>query len=446
MVVIFVMPYRTTQYQKALANICLFMLICMLSACGGHKSPVPEQPLQQSGQSPQQSPEQKTENPFEITKENCLQRLKPDEFPLFTDDMLFQGLHTALQESIAFYGKIPANRPVRFGTDIYTASHMLKSCEVLQEILKKNPTIEEFNQQIYNDFAVYKSIGARSKEDPTKVTGKVLFTGYYEPLLYGSYTKSDRFSVPLHGVPHDLKTIDLSLFGYKDKKIRGYWNGETFLPYHSSDAINYANALKGKAPVLLYVDSLVDKLFLQIQGSGSVLLDNGQKIRVGYAGQNGREYRPVGNYLVQEKGVPQKEMSLQRIEQYFAQHPQETRAILKYNPSYVFFRIADGGVLGALGVPLTGGRSLAIDRRLFPDGAPAFIQTQKPHMDSHGNIVAWQDFSRFMTAQDTGGAIRGSGRADIFCGNGRDAKTTAGHMKHSGNMYFLALKKDTISR
>lgn len=371
-----------------------------------------------------------------------LSRLAPADYPLFKDDLGYEGLEKVLTQSIAFYNRIPASRPVRFGGDVYTASHMKNSCMSLLKLIRTHPDERTLNRVIRNNFFVYKATGTPPPGTELRPEGKVLFTGYYEPLLRGSLAKTPDFSVPLHGPPEDLITVDLAPFGkeFAGKRIRGHWTGKTFEPYHDWEAINYKGAVDGKASVIAYIGHEVDKFFLQVQGSGVVYLEEGEPLRVHYKTQNGRPYHSVGAYLVQSGKIPKEEISMQKIREYLKANPEEQRRILSKNPSYVFFEVVEEGPLGALNIPLTPGRSLAIDRKLFPDGAPAFIHTEKPLLFAEGQIASWQPFSRFMAAQDTGGAIRGSGRADIFWGNDDYAEVAAGYLQHPGDMYFLVLK------
>lgn len=371
-----------------------------------------------------------------------LLRLELQDYPQFEDDLGFDGLEKALMQSLVFYNRVPATRPVRFGDDVYTAAHMKASCLALLKLIKARPGVKALNRAIRKDFLIYKATGTPPPGSELRPEGRMLFTGYYEPLLRGSLIKSAKFPVPLYGTPEDLVTVDLAPFGkeYAGKKIRGHWTGKTFEPYHDWEAINYKGALEGKAPVIVYIAHEVDKFFLQVQGSGIVYLEEGGSLRVHYKAQNGRPYHSVGAHLVQSGKIPKEEISMQRIREYLKANPDEQRQILSKNPSYVFFEIVKEGPLGALNIPLTPGRSLAVDRKLFPDGAPAFIQTEKPLLRDEGEIASWQAFSRFMAAQDTGGAIKGSGRADIFWGNDNYAEVAAGHLQHPGDMYFLVKK------
>ena len=260
--------------------------------------------------------------------------------------------------------------------------------------------------------------------------------------------KSTDYPIPVLGRPSDLIRIDLSSFSkrYAGESITGRISGHTVVPYYDRRQIEEGGVLDGNAPVLAWLKDPVDLFFLQIQGSGRIYLDNGAMLNVHYDGSNGRPYRSIGKLLIEEGKIPKSEMSMQRIRSYIENHPDETAKILFYNPSYVFFKLEEEGPLGFLEVKLTPGRSLALDRRLFPLPALAFIETQKPLVDGSGQITEWVEFSRFVLSQDTGGAIRGPARADVFWGNGTYTEIAAGHMQHKGKLFLLVLKpnKDTL--
>ncbi len=259
---------------------------------------------------------------------------------------------------------------------------------------------------------------------------KPILTGYYEPLLYGSLTPSERFKYPLYARPDDLLRIELSeLFPeLKNKRVRGRLVGNRVIPYLSREAIN-RNDLN--ASVICYVDSKVDRFFLEVQGSGRVKLDCGDDIFVGYADQNGHPYRSIGKELINRGILRKEEVSLQSIKQYLRDHPNDVENVLYANPSAVFFTKKSKPATGAMGFVLTPERSVAIDRRYIPLGALLFVQS-----DSVPYRV-----SRFVFAQDTGGAIRGAVRADMFMGYGERAERIAGAL-NAPLALWIALPKE----
>jgi membrane-bound lytic murein transglycosylase A len=167
-------------------------------------------------------------------------------------------------------------------------------------------------------------------------------------------------------------------------------------------------------------------------------------LNLGYDTSNGRPYRSVGQLLIEEGKVSREEMSMQRIRAYLHDNPAEIQRVLSYNPSYIFFKVTPDGPLGSINVTLTPGRSIALDRTLFPPAALSFVETQKPLIDAQQRIASWVESRRFALNQDTGGAIKGPGRADLFCGSGPEAEIAAGHLKHPGKLYFLVLRPDAV--
>lgn len=260
-----------------------------------------------------------------------------------------------------------------------------------------------------------------------------LVTGYYEPLLYGSRTKSARYRFPLYSAPDDLLVIDLAALHpeLKNMRLRGRIEGKRVVPYYDRAQIE-----NGTAPVagkeIVWVEDAVELFFLQIQGSGRVKLESGETVAIGYADQNGHAYRSIGRLLVDRGDLPLEKASMQGIKAWAKQNPAKLQELLNYNASYVFFREMPPdlpGPLGALGVPLTARRSMAIDPRYVPLGAPVFLATTMPN--------SRQPLNRLMIAQDTGGAIRGAVRADFFWGFGEEAAALAGRMRQSGKMWVL---------
>jgi membrane-bound lytic murein transglycosylase A len=268
-----------------------------------------------------------------------------------------------------------------------------------------------------------------------------LVTGYYEPLLLGSREKSDVYRYPVYGVPDDLVVVDLAGVTpeVRNLRLRGRLEGRRVVPYWSRAEID-ARREKLPAPVIAWVADPVDLFFLQVQGSGQILLAGGERLRVGYADQNGHPYRSLGRYLVDRGELPLEQASMQSIKEWAAANPDKLREALNYNSSYVFFReVADPrGPVGALGVPLVAQYSLAVDRRFVPLGAPLYLETTLP--------VSEEPLHRLMAAHDTGGAIRGVVRADFFWGSGAEAGAMAGRMRQQGRLWLLWPRGEPLPR
>lgn len=264
-----------------------------------------------------------------------------------------------------------------------------------------------------------------------------LFTGYYEPLLKGAREKKDGYATPLLKAPDDLVVADLGLF-YPElagKKITGRAQGGKVLPVETRADIE-KGGLSGKAPELVWVSDPIDAFFLQVQGSGRIDLDDGSTMQVGYAAQNGRTYVAIGKALIERGELTKENVSLQTIRTWLKAHPQEAQAVMNLNPSFVFFRELNntGGPLGAEGVPLTPLRSIAVDGKKMPYGVPLYLDAQMPE------AARDQRLQKLMVAQDTGGAIKGAVRGDIFWGFGDAAENAAGSMKSKGRYWMLLPK------
>jgi membrane-bound lytic murein transglycosylase A len=261
-----------------------------------------------------------------------------------------------------------------------------------------------------------------------------LVTGYFEPLLMGSRERSEKFATPLYRRPDDLLLVDLDevIPELKGKRVRGRLEGNKVVPYWSRAATREAPGLAGHE--IVWIDNALDAFLLEVQGSGRVQLTTGETIRLGYADQNGHPYRSIGRYLANLGVMTIDQVNMPAIRNWLAANPQRQNEVLNSNPSVVFFSespLADPSVgpKGALAVPLTAGRSIAIDPKFLPLGAPMFLATTQP-----GSAL---DLRRLVVAQDTGGAIRGPIRADLFFGFGAGAGAQAGMMKNDGELWLL---------
>lgn len=260
-----------------------------------------------------------------------------------------------------------------------------------------------------------------------------LITGYYEPLLKGSRSRNGKAVHPVYGVPDDLVAVDLGELypEIKHLRLRGRLQGNKLVPYYSRGEIA-AQEARFAGKTLLYVDDAVELFFLQVQGSGRVKLPDGGLVRLAYADQNGHPYQSIGRLLVERGELKLDDASMQGIQAWGRANPGKLQELLNANPSYVFFREAPSGnegPAGALGVPLTAERSLAVDPRTVPLGAPVFLATTRPN--------SAQPLNRLMLAQDTGGAIKGAVRGDFFWGFGPAAGEQAGRMRQPGRFWVL---------
>jgi len=290
------------------------------------------------------------------------------------------------------------------------------SCEKAKNIFPAdNETAQSFFE---NNFTVFASLSERS-----------LATGYFEPLLQGSLEKSEKYPYPLYGVPSDLLRVELSDNYAKRLKhpLRGRLVRGIVKPYYTRQEIN-EQGLQAEEPIC-YVDDKVELFFLQVQGSGCIELEDSSQIFVGYGDQNGYPYVSIGKEMIKRGLIEKKEVSLQSIRNYLHTHPQQMDDILNANPSYIFFEPRSHRASGSLGLVLQAERSVAVDKKNIPLGMPLFVSTTDP--------LSEERFERMMFAHDTGGAIKGEARIDIFYGAGAQARSKAGAMKNPLKLWLL---------
>lgn len=298
----------------------------------------------------------------------------------------------------------------------------------------EEPEDDQVRTFIQTHFQPHEIIGTSGSPDG-------LITGYYEPTLFGSLQADERFAYPIYARPDSLLIIDLAkqFPSLKGKRVRGRLVGNRVIPFYDRTVIDGTKQpLKGKE--LLWVDDPHGSFFLQIQGSGRVQLPDGSSINVGYADQNGHRYVSIGKKLIERGELIREEVSLFTIRDWLKQHPKQAQELLNENPSYVFFVLNDSGEQGprgSLNVPLTAERSAAVDRSKIPLGTPIWLSTTLPSE----NRSKPRSYQRLLFAQDTGGAINGPVRADVFFGNGERAERLAGTMKQTGKLYGLLPKQ-----
>ncbi len=359
--------------------------------------------------------------------------------PVLTDDLDRESLHTALRRSVSYLEKLPSDRIVGEQPRRFTAGEVLDSLLAFEQSLDSWECRECWIRDFSTRFDLIPSSSDVELEP-------VLFTGYYQPVIEGSLAPTPEYAYPIYGMPADLIVTERTalLPSLAPEKVTGRLEGDNLVPYYSRREIDELGSLRGRGYEIAWVKNPIDLFFLHIQGSGILQLADGRRLLVGYAGANGRPYRSIGRLLIDRGKIPQEEMSMQRLRRYLLDSPEEQNEIFSYNESYVFFRFSQEGPLGNIEVPLTPGRSVATDARLFPKGALAFIVTEKPVLDATGQLVGWQPFSRFVLNQDTGSAIRGPQRADLYFGTGLEAEAGAGYMNRRGKLFFLTLKNPSV--
>lgn len=364
--------------------------------------------------------------------------------PEYRDDMNYAELANALKANLTFLKNKKELKPFRFGPTVVESAQYIKSLEALNAALAKDSTGADFRSMIEKNFEPFEVYGQEK-------WGEIFMTSYYEPVIDGSRKAHGPFLQPLHGLPKDLVDIDMSAFATGGPAIaRGRLlaaEGDAppkVVPFPSRQEINMG-AIRGSAKELFYVDP-IDAFILQIQGSGVVKLKEGGEVNLSYAGQNGHTYVSIGRHLFDV--IPKEKMTLNAIESYLrSKTDPEIREILELNPSYVFFRTVKGAGLTALGTEVVAGRTIATDAAYFPKGALAYLDYEKPEFSSPEDLDphAWVPSSRFVLDQDTGGAIKGPHRVDLFWGRGRAGKQVAAVMKNKGRLVYLVPRPEFLA-
>ncbi|NIP38960.1 MAG: transglycosylase [Candidatus Dadabacteria bacterium] len=382
--------------------------------------------------------------------------------PELTDDLPLQELELALGQKIIRLKEVEKEQLI-FGPATVSKDEYILALKFLEVKLRSGISKEQLNNLVNSNFDFYEVYG---KED----WGDVLITSYYEPVLDGSTVKSGEFTQPLYSVPDDFVTIHLDKFvdtfdklsPIKDevldnhnniKVLRGrvslpYVEGgsQNVVPYYTRKEIDSDGKLSGRGLELAWVDP-IDAFFLHVQGSGTVLLDDRTRLRLGYASKNGFPFYAIGKHLLDT--IPKEKMSMQSIEQYLRSLPEsEMREILNLNKSYVFFRKLETRPITSFGTEVVDGRTIATDKRFFPMGSLGFLEFEKPVFDSPDSRhpSSWEKTSRFVLDHDTGGAIKGTHRVDLFWGSGKEAGQSAGVMKQWGKLYYLVPKDSLLQK
>ncbi|MEN8302875.1 MAG: murein transglycosylase A [Campylobacterota bacterium] len=341
--------------------------------------------------------------------------------------MTFDTLpQTELQESN--YSNLPNWENENYDEVLYSFMNNCrakKSVDIYNELCSKTESIEDAKEFIESNFTPY--MVQRQERDKESI-----LTGYFEPELRGSLTQSERYRYPIYATPKDLVTVDLSSIypDLKNYRLRGRLDGNRLVPYYSRAELNEQEI---NAEVICYCDSKIDKFFLEVQGSGRVRLDNGETLFIGFGNQNGHKYKSIGKYLVESGEISKEDISLQTIREWFRVNPSRVNEVLNHNTSVVFFQKRERAATGSLGLVLTPLRSIAVDRRYIPLGSMVYMDAQDA-------------YERVVFAQDTGGAIKGSVRADMFLGFGEEAGEVAGELKAPLKLWILLPKEKVKSK
>ncbi len=336
----------------------------------------------------------------------------------FADDLDIESLDLAIERSISYYDGLGGDKVCRLADRRISVSRLKESLLEFRRVLKDSDSPEEIKKRISRDFDIYRAAGQDGY-------GSVLFTGYYVPQLAGSRIRTQKYKYPIYKAPPEL--------------IAG--NGYRSTPYFSRKEIDVKGALRGKNLEIAWVADPVELFFLHIQGSGKIKFEDDTILTVSTLLTNGRPYRSVPAYLLKKGIIRSRDASNHNVKRFLKEKDEDTLfEILSYNERYIFFKSVEKPT-GALGKPVTAGRTIATDPEMFPPGALAFIRLSKPVLDRQGNPTGKKiSFSRFVLNQDKGAAIKGPGRVDLFCGFGEAAEPIASNLKERGELYFLIKK------
>ncbi len=353
------------------------------------------------------------------------------------DDLGFADLEPALRRSLLWLERLPKGRRLALGSDGVEAGEAARGIRELLAVLAEVPPVPEA-----------RAAAIRSRLRLVAPAEPLLLTGYYEPVLEGRLGPDERFRYPLYRRPPDLVAADgpLSDGSGASSRLYGRLEGGRLVPYFTRQEIDEGGALRGRGLEIAWLQDPVEVFFLQVQGSGRLRLDDGRVIRVQFDGKNGHPYASLGAHLAAEGLLPLERASMQEIRRVLSALPEaERQRHLSVNPAYTFFRLEEGDApTGSLGLPLTPGRSLAVDGTVYPQGAAGLLVSSLPVVGPDGLLAGWRPFRRFVAFQDAGGAILGPGRADLFCGAGEGAEAVAGRLKAPGRLLVL-LPKDAPS-
>ena len=356
----------------------------------------------------------------------------PNRAPKIYDDGELAILREALHNNLIKLKTRDPSATVCFGAEKLPVKHLVASLKHLLFIISDNPDPVTLDARIQASFDLYRSTGFNYFTRD----GAILITGYYQPVFSGSTIRREDYQYPLYKPPpKSLISPPLAEINTEEDGTEVDW---------SRRAIETGELCRGYE--LVWLRDPMDVYLLHVQGSGLIRLGDGSLRGVGYAGTNGLPYRSIGFHLVATDRLSSKEVSLASIRKYINAHPRERDDIFFHNESYIFFRWREGkAARGSLGVELTPNRSIAVDNRVMPVGGIFYLRTTRPMLEK-GVVRGRRSFSRLVVGQDTGSAIKGAGRVDLFCGTGDEAGEQAGNLKEEGLLYCLLLKQRLLAQ
>ena len=353
----------------------------------------------------------------------------------FTDDLDPASLEQAITNQLQAMFEQEPSTPVRLGSYTLTRGRLVETLEAFLEILKQDLPIEEFNKKISEEFVLYRVGKGKNK--------KVLFTGYYRPVIKASPVRTALYRYPIYRLPQQsLQQVKyksgIQLIGTHAgiNKIRKTSSKKKWRRF-TREEIDRKGVLNGQGLEVAWLKDELERFFLHIQGSGMLEFPDGDRQGVGYEGSNQYSYTGIGKLMIRDGVIKTSQGSMQGIKKYFTDNPQDIAKYLYQNKRYIFFNLNDNGPRGSGGGELVGGRSIATDKSIYPAGGLAFIRVRQPVLDDNNEIIRWKPVTRFVVDQDTGSAIRGPGRGDLFFGTGQKAGAKAGHYHERGEVYYL---------
>ena len=355
----------------------------------------------------------------------------------FTDDLSRASLEKAITNQLQVMFEQKPSTPIRLGTFTLTCGRLVETLEAFLEILQQDLPPEEFDKKISEEFVLYRVGKGKNK--------KVLFTGYYRPVIEASRKRTPLYRYPIYQMPEQgLQQVKyksgIQLVGTNTgiEKFRESYTEKKAWRRFTREEIDHKGALKGQGLEVAWLKDDLERFFLHIQGSGMLKFPDGTRQGVGYQGSNQHTYTGIGKLMIQDGAIEISQGSMQGIKEYFIDHPKDIAKYLYQNKRYIFFTLNDDeGPRGSGGGELVGGRSIATDKSIYPAGGLAFIKIRQPVLNEKNEIVRWQPISRFVVDQDTGSAIRGAGRGDLYFGTGQVAGAKAGHYHERGEVYYL---------
>ena len=348
------------------------------------------------------------------------------------------SLKRAIDNQLAVMFEQDETSPVRLGDFTLTRGRLIETLEAFQNLLQKNLPQEEFNRKVSEKFLLYRVGKGKNK--------KILFTGYYRPVITASPVPTPRYRFPLYQMPDkDFQMVrnqpGIRLIGSNSgiKQISKTQSGDNWRSL-TREEIDSKGALDNQGLEVAWLENELERYFLHIQGSGVLEFPDGTRQGVRYQGSNKYSYNSIGKKMIRDGVITTSQGSMQEIKKYFANNPQNISKYLSQNKRYIFFTLSDEGAIGSGGGELVGGRSIATDKSIYPAGGLVFIKVRQPVLDANNKIKSWKAISRFVIDQDTGSAIRGKARADLYFGTGKEAGAKAGHYHEKGEVYYLIKK------